>query len=285
MNLGGNVVNFDDDSANLNKGRITFKHNNMKNLKKQILKISLNVCVSLFCGIMGSMFFMSIYLNYFDFNNGDFKINMKYDSNVTNVINKLNQSIVGVNAYIKNLNDEGEVVLTQNNMTGVIYSEDGYIVTNFNGLHGADKIYIKFPTALDLVREAEIIAYDEIYDLCLLKIEGTGYVKGNFKEDISDVTHGLKVVSIGNMNGDANSYSVYSGIVNSVDFYDNSVRAIKSDFYVNSLNTGGPVCDVDGEILSINSLKLNDKFNDGVFISISSPSILKFIDNVLNGAT
>ena len=269
-------MNFDDD-ANLNKGRIIFKHNNMKNFKKQVLKIFLGASVSLVFGLVGSMFFMSIYLNYFNFNKGDFKTNVKYDSNVTNVINKLNQSIVGVSAYIKNLSDEGEIVLMQN------------IVTNFNGLFGADKIYIKFPTALNLVREAKVIAYDEVYDLCLLKIEGAGYVKANFKKDISDVTHGLKVISIGNMNGDANSYSVYSGIVNGVDsFVDDSsnvIRTIRSDFYVNRFNTGGPVCDINGEVLSINSLKLNDKFNGGIFVSVSSPSILKFIDNVLNGAT
>lgn len=284
-------MKLNNESTNVNKGNIIFKHNNIKHYKKGIFMVLMNLLISIIFGFVGSLLFISIYNNANLNKKDDSNFNIKYDSNVTNVINKLNQSIVGVNSFIKTLNENNEVVLTQNNMTGIIYSEDGYIITNFNGLDGADKIYIKFPTTLDLVREAKIVSYDKEYDLCLLKIEGNGYTKGVFKKDISDVTHGLKVVSIGNMIGDSNSYSVYSGIVNGVELfnnnYKNDVKIIKSDFSVNSLNTGGPICDVNGEILGINSLKLNYNYglNNGVFISVSSPNILEFIDSFLNGAT
>lgn len=273
-------------NTDLHKGRIIFKERNIKYFKKEIFNIFINILISVVFGFIGSVIFIKIYFDFYNID--DSKINLKYDYNITQVINRLNQSVVGVNAYIREVNNHGEYSLVQNNMTGVLYSEDGYIVTNFYGLNNADKIYVKIPSTLNLVKEAKVIGYNEKYDVCLLKIEGNEYVKGVFKENISDVSHGLKVISMGNSLGDFNSYHVNSGIISGFDVLDDGIKIIKTDINVNFLNTGGPISDVNGEILGISSVKFNDSYNihkETSSILISSQDIIKLIEEMIEGAT
>lgn len=272
----------------IDKGRIIFKHKNIKGIKIRFLKAFMYMGLSIIFGFIGSLIFISIYPNINFYKSDMPKLNnIKYDQDVTRVINRLRESIVAVNAYVKKVDKDGSESIVQNNMTGVLYSENGYVITNLYGLLNADKIYVKIPTTLDLVREAKIVNYDEKYDLCLLKIEGNTYVKGNFKKNIYDVTHGLKLISIENHVGGSNSYSVYSGIISGFDTINDNIKVIKSDIIIDSLNTGGPVCDVNGEILGLNSVKFNedyDSFNE-TSVLISSQDIIKLIEKMIEGAT
>lgn len=271
-------INDHNDSS---RGRIIFKQKNIRYFKRGIFKVLFNALISIIFGLIGSLIFVNIYFNSYEID--DSENYLKYNYNITGVINKLNQSIVGVSAYIKN-----EENLIQNNMTGVFYSGDGYIVTNFFGLKNADKIYVKIPTTVNLVREAKIIGFNEEYDLCLLKIDGNDYVKGIFKTNFSDVTHGLNVISMGNSSGSFNSYSVYSGIVTGFDIIENNIKIIKTDININFLNTGGPISDVNGEILGMGSMKFNEDYNSYKEMSsilISSQDVIKLIEEIINSAT
>lgn len=272
------------DRKNINTfgGNIIFKEKSIRHWSNPQIKILFVILLSIFCGIIGGIIFSKFDDSY---KSKMFDYPYKYDINVINVINKLNYSIVGVKAYIKSSPfDDGKLI--QNNLTGVIYSKDGYIVTSFEGVKNADKIYIRFPTTLDIVKEAKLIGYNEEYDLCLLKINGDGYVSGNFKEDTSGISHGLRVISLGNLYGNSNTYTVYSGIVSGVNARENMVL-IKSDLNINPLNTGGPICDIDGQILGINSLKLNRELGDQGYgsIYISSQNVINILNEIIESAT
>lgn len=279
-------MNSNDRELNSNRGSITFKQGNVKTLRRDAFRSFKNVFISILCGFIGSLIF-SIAL--FCFCNADeSKVSFKHEYNITSVINKLNQSVVGVSSYIKDDNGSGDYSLKQNNMTGILYSEDGYIVTNFFGLEDADKIYVRIPTTVNLVREAKIVGYNEKYDLCLLKIDGDDYIKGVFRRHVSDVTHGMKLISMGNSSGGINSYSVYSGMVNGFDKFDDSFRIVKTDLKINKLNTGGPITDVNGEIIGVVSTFLNENnnsHNEMSFVLISSQDIIKLIEEMIEGAT
>lgn len=273
------ILNTNDEG--LNKGRIVFRHKNVRFLNKELLFIGLNIVLSIIFGVVGSFIFIKSYEKN-SFKNVSIS-NQKYDEDILNVINKIGESIVGVSAYIK---DDLKGSIFKNSMTGVLYSEDGYIVTNYSGLENASKIYIKFPSAVDVVKEGKIVSYNEKYDISLIKIQGDGYMKGNFKNNMCDVTHGLKVISIGNHLGDFNSYSVYSGLINGFGEVGD-LKFIKSDVKINNSNTGGPVCDVNGEILGLISNKFNDlnNLNGETSILISSQDIIKLINEMIKGAT
>lgn len=279
---------FNNENSQDNKGHIVFIHRKIRGFNKSFLLVFIIIILSFVFGVLGSLMFCNLY-GPMNFKNVK-EDRSKYDYDIINVINKLNHSIVSVSSYIKDEFGDG-FKLIQNNITGIVYSEDGYIVTNFDGINNADKVYIKFPTALDTIKEAKVIGYDEEYDICLLKINGEGYIKGNFKKNLSDVSYGLRVISIGNSLGKLSSYYIYPGVVNGINLFkddvNREVKFIRSDFNINMLNTGGPVCDVDGEILGMSSLKLDEKFSSVNYGStyISSQDIIKIVQNIIKSAT
>ncbi len=279
MILGDNILKFSN-----NNGYIRFRQKNIKIFKRQVFTILFNILISIIFGFVGSSVFVRIYSKGNSYLKDASRVNLGYDYGVTSVMNKLSQSVVEVSAYIKDKDND----LVQKSMIGVLYSEDGYIVTNFFELDNAEKVYARIPTTLNVVKEARIIGYSQDYDICLLKIDGSGYVKGNFKENISGITHGLKLISIGNVAGNLNSCSIYHGIVSGFGIVGDNIKVIKSDIKINSSNTGGPISDINGDIIGINSVNVNDKFNifdDGLSILISSQDILKLVDEIIMSAT
>ncbi|WP_044035602.1 S1C family serine protease [Candidatus Arthromitus sp. SFB-rat-Yit] len=277
---------FNRENLCKDKVHIIFKQKRMLNINRMLIVILINAIISFFILITGSIFIYNTLLSKV---HEDLRYNYsmsEYNYNIVSVINKVNKSIVSVSAYVKNDKD-----LVQNNLTGVIYSEDGYILTNFSAIKDAYKIYVKFPTALGLIKEAKVVGYNAEYDICLLKINGNDYIKGNIKEDLSEVSYGLNVISIGNSLGKVNSYSIYPGIVSGINLYkdnsDKEVKFIKSNFHINYLNTGGPICNTNGEIIGISSCLLNEKFKLSDYEStyISSGNVIEIIQDIIEGAT
>ncbi len=258
------------------QGNIVFRQKGIKYINKAIVKIIFCILLSMLCGIIGGIIFFKFNKDYYDRVSNQLN---KYDINTINVINSLNHSLVGISSYTK-----VDKELIQNNLTGIIYSEDGYIVTNYEGIKGSEKIYIRIPTTLDIIKEANIIGYNEEYDVCLLKINGSGYTKGNFKDDTLGISNGLKVISIGNSYGKVNSYTTYSGIINNINVINDKLF-IQSDFFID--NIGGPICDIDGNIIGINSLKINRDFNKKSkgSLCISSEDIINIIYEIMESAT
>ncbi len=277
---------FNRENMRRDKVHIVFKQKRMINVNKMLWVILVNTIISFLFGIMGSVFVHNVFFSdMYDSIRYD-RFGDEYDYNIVSVLNKINKSIVSVNAYIRDSED-----LFQNNLTGIIYSEDGYILTNFSGIKNADRIYVKFPTALDFIKEAKVIGYDKECDICLLKINGNDYNKGDLKEDLSEVSYGLNVISIGNSFGKVNSYSIYPGVVSGInilkDDLDREVKFIKSNFCTNILNTGGPICNINGEIIGMSSCALNEKFklSDCESTYISSGDVIKIVQDIIKSAT
>lgn len=277
---------FNRENFRKDKVHIVFKQKKIMNVNKILWAILVNTIISFLFGIMGSVFVHNIFFSDIYNKMRYDKFGNEYNHNIVDVVNKINKSIVSVSAYVRDNED-----LIQNNLTGIIYSEDGYILTNFSGIKNADKIYVKFPTALDFIKEARVVGYDKEFDVCLLKINGNDYIKGELKEDLSEVSYGLNVISIGNSLGKVNSYSVYPGVVSGINIFkddlDKEVRLIKSNFCTNVLNTGGPICNINGEIIGMSSCALNEKFKLSDYEStyISSGDVIKIIQDIIKSAT
>lgn len=139
--------------------------------------------------------------------------------------------------------------------SGVIISEDGYIVTNNHVVSGADEVQV---TLYDnTVLDAKIIGTDAATDLALLKVEGTGY---NALEmgDSDDLRLGEWVLAIGSPY-DLRS-TITAGIVSakgrSFPNYDGSFRIesfIQTDAAVNPGNSGGALVNTSGQLVGINT--------------------------------
>lgn len=163
--------------------------------------------------------------------------------------------------------------------SGVILSEDGYILTNNHVISSADsssfyqvsdaksikvKIY-----GDDTEYSAEIIGTDSQTDLAVLKIDKTGLTPAELR-DSSSVQIGEFVLAIGNpYNLD---YSVTAGIISALNremtVENTTYNVIQADCAINSGNSGGALVNGKGEVIGITTLKLAGDGIEGVSFAI-----------------
>jgi serine protease Do len=135
--------------------------------------------------------------------------------------------------------------------SGVIVSTDGYIVTNFHVVRGADAIVV--PLADQSEHEAKLVGSDARTDLALLKIEARGLPAMPFG-DSDRLEVGEPVMAIGNPFG--LEQTVTTGIVSAKERFIGSGpydEFIQTDASINPGNSGGPLVDARGALVGINT--------------------------------
>ncbi|HEU4622038.1 MAG TPA: Do family serine endopeptidase [Burkholderiaceae bacterium] len=133
--------------------------------------------------------------------------------------------------------------------SGFIISADGYVMTNAHVVQGADDVYVTLPDKREF--KAKIIGADKRSDVAIVKIDATSLPKVTIG-DVGEVKVGQWVVAIGSPFGLDNT--VTAGIVSAKgrDTGD-LVPFIQTDVAVNPGNSGGPLINLKGEVIGINS--------------------------------
>jgi serine protease Do len=152
----------------------------------------------------------------------------------------------------------GTSVLSRQRSTGsgVIVSEDGYILTNAHVIDGARSIRIKLtgqrigPASL---LDAKLIGKDSLLDLALLKIATTGLKPLSFGNSIK-IKQGQLVLAFGSPLGMDNSVTmgVVSAPARQLNEDDPRIY-IQTDAPINPGNSGGPLVDIEGRLVGINT--------------------------------
>ena len=140
---------------------------------------------------------------------------------------------------------------TQSLGSGFIISPDGYILTNAHVVDAADEITVKLNDKREF--KAKVIGADRRTDIALIKIEAAGLPAVRFG-DPGKLRVGEWVVAIGSPFGFENS--VTAGIVSAKGRslpQENYVPFIQTDVAVNPGNSGGPLFNLKGEVVGINS--------------------------------
>lgn len=155
--------------------------------------------------------------------------------------------------------------------SGVVIHQNGYVVTNAHVVAQATDVKVIFADRRAV--EAAIVATDAKHDLAVLKISSPAplpYVRlGNSDE----IMIGETVVAIGNPLG--LQHTVTSGIVSALDrelrFRENVSYSglIQTDAAINAGNSGGPLLNVDAELIGINTAILGDAQNVGFAIPVN----------------
>lgn len=140
---------------------------------------------------------------------------------------------------------------TQSLGSGFIISSDGYIMTNAHVVDAADEVTVKLSDKREF--KAKVIGADRRTDMALLKIEASGLPAVKFG-DPNKLKVGEWVVAIGSPFGFENT--VTAGIVSAKGRslpQENFVPFIQTDVAVNPGNSGGPLFNMRGEVVGINS--------------------------------
>ena len=170
--------------------------------------------------------------------------------------------------------------------TGVILSQDGYIVTNAHVVEDSGTINVQLTD--DRIFEARIVGSDDISDLAVLYIETQGLTPALFG-DSSQLRVGDTVVAIGDPLGVEFRGTYTNGIVSAinrdVDMDGRTMTLIQTNAALNSGNSGGPLINCYGQVIGINTMKIG-AFTDqagveGLGFAIPSATVKEIVDQLV----
>lgn len=185
-------------------------------------------------------------------------VNLKDDSDFSSIIQNSMKSIVTIRA-----NSMGEI---SSEGSGFFIADEGYVITNRHILLGMDTSSIEIETYDGKVytffsKNLSKLGDDGPMDITILKIDSNNYsplILGNSNE----VKIGEKVIAIGNPFG--LEFSVSQGIVSGIRQKKNGIQGyIQTDSALNPGNSGGPLLNMQGEVIGINNLKISGGENIG----------------------
>ncbi len=178
---------------------------------------------------------------------------------------------------------EGETV-EQGSGSGIIISEDGYVVTNQHVIDGATAVDVVLNTGD--IYSATVVGQDAKTDLAVLKIDpGEVKLTAAVLGDSTTVEVGELAVAIGNPMGMEFSGSVTSGIVSAVNrsmtIEGRTYNLIQTDAAINSGNSGGALINQYGEVIGINSVKLSTTGVEGMGFAIAISEAKPIINDLM----
>jgi putative serine protease PepD len=168
--------------------------------------------------------------------------------------------------------------------SGVIISSDGLVLTNAHVVESASNLTVTMSDGTK--HDANVVGSDATRDIALLQIQGASGLAAATLGSSDALRVGDSVVAIGNALDLDGTLTVTSGIVSakgrSLTSSDNSVLAnlIQTDAAINSGNSGGPLLNMAGEVVGINTAIIQDSQNLGFSIAIDS--IKPLIDSLQN---
>lgn len=185
--------------------------------------------------------------------------------------------------YSSNGSENGETV-EQGSGSGIIFQNDGYIVTNQHVIDGASEISVILNTGDEFT--AKLIGQDTKTDLAVLKIEpGSTKLTAATLGDSTTVQVGETAVAIGNPMGQEFSGSVTAGIISAVNRTMNidnrTYNLLQTDAAINSGNSGGALINQYGEVIGINSVKLSTTGVEGMGFAIAISEAKPIIDDLM----
>lgn len=170
--------------------------------------------------------------------------------------------------------------------TGVIFSEDGYIVTNAHVVENAENITVQLSD--DRVFPADLVGCDTISDLAVLYIQAENLTAARFGS--SDTLRvGDTVVAIGDPLGVKFRGTMTDGIVSAINrdmtVQGRTMTLIQTNAALNSGNSGGPLINIYGQVVGINTMKIG-AFSDyagveGLGFAIPSSIVQDVVDQII----
>ncbi len=218
-----------------------------------------------------------------------------YSGTAIDVASKVQPSIVGIQIEysVTNLMFGGYSSNATASGSGIIISQDGYILTNnhvvssssnssYYTMSEAQKITVKLYNNNETY-EAKIVGSDSQTDLAIIKIDATDLIPAELG-DSNSVKVGEFAMAIGNPLG--LDSSVTCGIVSAInrevtDEDGNKYVAIQTDAAINSGNSGGALVNSEGKVIGINTLKLSGNGVEGIGFAIPISSTLEITQQLI----
>lgn len=166
--------------------------------------------------------------------------------------------------------------------TGVIVSESGYIVTNYQAVYDAETITVQLTDGREF--SAVVVGADSVTDLAVLYAEGTGLIPAQFG-DSSALRVGDPVASIGDPLGVQLSGALTPGIVAAINrdvpLMGQNVSLIQSSLPLAPGQSGGPLINCYGQVVGIHTTCMEDSQLQRVSFAIPSATVKEIVDQLI----
>lgn len=179
------------------------------------------------------------------------------------LFDRVNESVVVVNNYIENngYSNTGADYVKQGTGSGIIFTTDGYIITNYHVVSGADKVSVIISDKYSNDEEIEVtkVGVDSATDLAVLKINREQPFTAAPLGNSDSLKIGQDVAAIGNPAG--LNKSLTRGIISGLNRYANEeggyeLSSIQTDAAINPGNSGGGLFDMYGNVIGVVNSKL-----------------------------
>ena len=194
---------------------------------------------------------------------------------VSDVVQKVRPSVVGV------ITESFQTYSTSSTGSGIILSEDGYIVTNNHVVEGGDSIAVTLDDGETYA--TELIGTDVKSDIAVLKIDAQNLPAAEFG-DSSQVEVGEAAIAIGNplgLNG-----TVTAGIISAVDreiqVGSSNMVLLQTDASINPGNSGGALLNEYGQVIGVNSAKISSEDSEGLGFAIPSNTVGPIVEELID---
>ena len=233
---------------------------------------------------------------------GSVSINVEtVTSPATAVAKKVSPSIVGIRVTtVTNYGPYGNYE-SSGEGSGVIYTANGYIITNYhvikammttsgeNNPNSSMTVFLYQDTSNEY--KGSVVGYDQGADLAVIKINATGLPAIEIGNSDS-VSVGDIAIAIGNPGGlefmGSTSQGIISGLNRTIQTEDSyeDLQLIQTDAAINPGNSGGALCDVNGKLIGINSVKLVETGYESMGFAIPSNDVVRICNDIIeNGFT
>ena len=167
--------------------------------------------------------------------------------------------------------------------SGVIFRNDGYIITNNHVIAGAKEIIVSLSDGNTV--SGTLIGTDEMTDIAVVKVEAKDLPVAELG-DSDEVVVGEPAIAIGNPMGLEFQGSVTVGVISALnrtlDLNDRRVKLLQTDAAISPGNSGGALVNADGEVIGINSAKLATTGVEGMGFAIPINTVKTIVNELMD---
>lgn len=200
----------------------------------------------------------------------------------TKIIKEVSKSLVSISDSKEKLTEDEYF---EGNATGVIIDSSGIILTNYYAIKDRNNIYVKLSSVAAQPIKAKILVENEERNLSIIKIEFDGRLSPIKIAAPESIKEGQGIVVLGNAIGDEYVGSSIPGIITSknekIDLGEGKTQALlQINAPINEKNTGGAICNSNGELIAIADLEITKKRNDyGLYYGVQMEELQEIINS------
>ena len=203
------------------------------------------------------------------------------DTGIADAVEKVYDSVVTVKNYSR-----GKLYSTGSGFVFKTDSKYGYILTNYHVINGGSNVSVIFTN--DKEEEVNVVGYDEYSDIAVLAVDKDKVISVATTASSEDMRIGDTTFAVGTpVDSSIYSWSVTRGILsgkNRMVQVDNYVMSVlQTDTAINSGNSGGPLCNSNGEVIGITNMKLASSQIEGMGFAIPIEDALKNAETIISG--